>query len=51
MDRINKINVWNEDHIATQSKMTQSDDATGWRNVRLQSARVLKNCWLNELTT
>jgi hypothetical protein len=40
MDRINKIIVWNEFHIATQSKMTQYNVATGWRNVRLQSARV-----------
>jgi hypothetical protein len=50
MDRINKINLWNEYHIATQSKMTQYDVATGWHNVRLQSAHVLKNCWLNVST-
>jgi hypothetical protein len=29
MDHINKINVWNEYHNATQSKMTQYDVATG----------------------
>jgi hypothetical protein len=35
MDCINKINVSNKYHIATQPKMTQYDDATGWRNVIL----------------